>query len=58
MILGTRLRFGSLPGVVRTRVGYSGGKQAHPTYHDLGDYTESIEIEFDPAVVSYRELVD
>lgn len=43
---------------MRTRVGYSGGKQQSPTYHDLGDHTESIEIDFDPAVISYRELLD
>jgi len=43
---------------VRTRVGYAGGKQTHPTYRDLGDHTESIEIDFDTAVITYRELLD
>ena len=50
-------RFGSIPGVVRTRVGYTGGAQANPTYHHLGDHTESVQVDFDPARVSYAELL-
>jgi peptide-methionine (S)-S-oxide reductase len=45
-------------GVVRTRVGYTGGTKTNPTYHDLGDHTETIQIDFDPTQVSYRELLD
>jgi len=44
--------------VVRTRVGYAGGKKANPTYQDMGDHTEAIQIDFDPAVISYDELLD
>jgi methionine-S-sulfoxide reductase len=55
---GPDARFGSLPGVVRTRVGYAGGTTADPTYHALGDHTETVEIDYDPSVVSYRELLD
>jgi len=44
--------------VVRTRVGYSGGTTFAPTYHRLGDHTETIQIDYDPAVISYRELLD
>jgi len=47
-----------LRGVVRTRVGYSGGSAKGPTYHDLGDHSEAIQIDFDPAMISYRELLD
>jgi methionine-S-sulfoxide reductase len=43
---------------VRTRVGYSGGKKQNPTYEDIGDHTESIEIDYDPAKITYAELVD
>jgi len=43
---------------VRTRVGYAGGTQADPTYEDLGDHSEAIQIDFDPAVISYDELLD
>jgi len=46
------------PGVRCTRVGYTGGKKLNPTYYSLGDHTESIEIVYDPKVVSYSELLD
>jgi peptide-methionine (S)-S-oxide reductase len=39
-------------------VGYAGGTQPHPTYRSLGDHTETIEIDFDPAVISYENLLD
>jgi methionine-S-sulfoxide reductase len=44
--------------VVRTRVGYAGGAQAAPTYADLGDHSETIQIEYDPAQITYQELLD
>lgn len=44
-------------GVLRTRVGYSGGSMAHPTYHDLGDHSESVQIDFDPTIISYEDLL-
>jgi methionine-S-sulfoxide reductase len=47
-----------MPGVVRTRVGYAGGTKENPTYHDLGDHAETIQIDYDPTVVSYEELLD
>jgi peptide-methionine (S)-S-oxide reductase len=47
-----------MPGVVRTRVGYAGGTTENPTYHNLGDHTETIQIEYDPSVVTYEELLD
>lgn len=50
--------FGSLPGVLRTRVGYSGGTKVNPTYHDLGDHTETVEVDFDPGIVSYEDLLN
>jgi len=34
--------------VVRTRVGYTGGTTPEPTYHKLGDHSESVQIDFDP----------
>jgi len=50
--------YGAVPGVVRTRVGYAGGTKENPTYHNLGKHTESIQVDFNPKVVSYEELVD
>jgi len=39
-------------------VGYAGGSKANPTYHDLGDHSETIQVDYDPALVSYQELLD
>ncbi|MBS3786922.1 peptide-methionine (S)-S-oxide reductase MsrA [Candidatus Bipolaricaulota bacterium] len=55
---GGDARYGAVPGVIRTRVGYAGGAMEDPTYHDLGNHTESIQVDFNPEVVSYEELVD
>ncbi|KPK90946.1 MAG: hypothetical protein AMJ94_08120 [Deltaproteobacteria bacterium SM23_61] len=44
--------------MVRTRVGYSGGTKKNPTYHDLGDHSESIQIDFDPTQISYQDLLE
>jgi peptide-methionine (S)-S-oxide reductase len=44
--------------VIRTRVGYAGGKNKNPTYHSLGDHSETIQIEYDPTQISYEELLD
>jgi methionine-S-sulfoxide reductase len=39
-------------------VGYAGGTTKNPTYHDLGDHSEAIQIDFDPSHISYRELLN
>jgi peptide-methionine (S)-S-oxide reductase len=44
--------------VVRTRVGYCGGTTPAPTYHNLGDHSETVEIDYDPSRISYRDLLD
>jgi peptide-methionine (S)-S-oxide reductase len=46
------------PGVVSTRVGYSGGDVPNATYRHHGSHAESIEITFDPDVMSYRKLLE
>ena len=46
------------PGVIGTTVGYTGGDVANATYRNHGSHAEGIAIEFDPAVVSYRELLE
>lgn len=43
--------------MVRTRVGYAGGSTPDPTYEDIGDHTEAVEVEFDPSRLGYRELL-
>lgn len=45
------------PGVISTRVGYSGGEVEHATYRHHGDHAEAIEVIFDPDRLSYRELL-
>ena len=47
-----------IPGVVSTRVGYSGGDVPNATYRNHGDHAEAIEIVFDPAKLSYRKLLE
>jgi peptide-methionine (S)-S-oxide reductase len=42
---------------VRTRVGYCGGRTPNPTYHDLADHTETLQVDFDPARLSYEALL-
>ena len=46
------------PGVITTRVGYSGGDVPNATYRNHGTHAEAIEVVFDPAVISYRELLE
>ena len=46
------------PGVLDTRVGYTGGDVEHATYRRHGTHAEGIEIVFDPAVISYRDLLE
>jgi methionine-S-sulfoxide reductase len=45
-------------GVWRTRVGYAGGEDLSPTYRRMGDHTESFQVDFDPATVSYEDLLE
>jgi peptide-methionine (S)-S-oxide reductase len=47
-----------LPGVIGSRVGYSGGDVANATYRNHGTHAEAVEILFDPTVISYRTLLE
>ena len=47
-----------LPGVISTRVGYTGGDVKNATYRNHGTHAEGIEIIFDAAVISYRKLLE
>jgi peptide-methionine (S)-S-oxide reductase len=46
------------PGVISTRVGYSGGDVPNATYRNHGTHAEAIEIIFDPRIISYRDLLE
>lgn len=43
--------------MIRTRVGYSGGKKDSPTYRDMGDHSETIQIDYDPSQMTYERLL-
>jgi peptide-methionine (S)-S-oxide reductase len=45
-------------GVLRTRVGYTGGTVAHATYRNHPGHAEAVEITFDPDRLSYRQLLE
>ncbi|MCF3972652.1 peptide-methionine (S)-S-oxide reductase MsrA [Paracoccus salsus] len=47
-----------LPGVISTRVGYTGGDVPNATYRNHGNHAEAIEIIFDPTILSYRSLLE
>ncbi|WP_242344313.1 peptide-methionine (S)-S-oxide reductase MsrA [Anaeromyxobacter terrae] len=58
---GVEERLRKVPGVVATAVGYTGGRTPNPSYEDVSSHTtghaESVLVEFDPAQVSYAELL-
>lgn len=59
---GPQLRFDQIPGVTGTAVGFEGGKLEQPSYRDVctdaTGHAEVVEIEYDPARVSYQQLLD
>jgi peptide-methionine (S)-S-oxide reductase len=59
---GVESAFAAIPGVTATAVGYEGGKLARPSYQDVctdqTGHAEVVELDFDPAQVSYEKLLD
>lgn len=58
---GVQYYFDQVPGVVKSRVGYTGGRTTNPTYEEVCTHTtghaEAVELEFDTAKVSYEVLL-
>ena len=59
---GVEARFAQVPGVVETAVGYEGGLTENPSYRDVctdaTGHAEVVQVEFDPARVSYEQLLE
>jgi peptide-methionine (S)-S-oxide reductase len=59
---GVEAEFRNIPGVTATAVGYTGGHTSEPTYRDVCSHrtghAEAVRVEFDPAVISYEQLLD
>ena len=47
-----------MPGILSTRVGYSGGDVPNATYRNHGTHAEAIELVFDPSEISYRQILE
>lgn len=45
------------PGVLHTRVGYTGGQNDHPTYRNHPGHAEAVEVNFDPTATTYRDIL-
>ncbi|MFG1643062.1 peptide-methionine (S)-S-oxide reductase MsrA [Amycolatopsis sp. NPDC049252] len=55
---GMQELFRRLPGVISTRVGYSGGDVPNATYRNHGTHAEAIEVIYDPAQTTFRDLLE
>lgn len=43
--------------MIRTRVGYAGGLKKNPTYSAMGDHTETVQVDYDPQVITFEQLL-
>ncbi|MNS24739.1 Peptide methionine sulfoxide reductase MsrA [compost metagenome] len=49
--------FGHFPGVIRTKVGYAGGTTDQPSYREMGDHSEMVQLDFDREILSYEDIL-
>ena len=59
---GVQSAFEEIPGVIGTRVGYTGGSLSHPTYRQVSGgktgHAEAVEVNYDPQIITYGQLLD
>lgn len=59
---GIQSAFEEIPGVIGTRVGYTGGSLSHPTYRQVSGgktgHAEAVEVNYDPQIITYGQLLD
>jgi len=55
---GVQDLFRKVPGVLKTRVGYTGGNTSNATYRNHGYHAEAVEIRFDPGKISFRQILE
>ncbi|MBG7701320.1 peptide-methionine (S)-S-oxide reductase MsrA [Streptomyces sp. MC1] len=55
---GMQELFRVFPGVVETRVGYTGGEVVNPTYQNHGNHAEGIEVTYDPSRTTFRAVLE
>ena len=58
---GPEVKFGKLDGVIKTEVGYCGGKDSQTSYKEVcagfTDHAEVVKLDFDPKIISYEEVI-
>ncbi|WP_042168481.1 peptide-methionine (S)-S-oxide reductase MsrA [Paenibacillus gorillae] len=50
--------FGHLPGVIRTVTGYAGGTTPDPTYREMGNHSETVQLQYDSTQISFQQLAE
>ncbi|MDN6193582.1 MAG: peptide-methionine (S)-S-oxide reductase [Alkalibacterium sp.] len=54
---GPESQFGQYSSVIHTRTGFAGGTSSEPTYRNMGDHTETVQIAFDSTLLSYEDIL-
>lgn len=54
---GPDFAFSKIKGIQSVTVGYAGGETSYPTYQSISDYTEAVRVEYDPRVITYKEIL-
>lgn len=55
---GAEALFGSVPGIITTRVGYAGGTTKNPSYRNIGNHIECIDLKFNTEIITIEKILD